>query len=267
MSEARKYMIKIRLLGCHTDKQWSTAYKQVVKVIWHKAASPRQMDSSIIFARWCQWASHEGTLASPHKYDWTCASFSPPESASQTANQSFQPFFAQLTTVSPYTLQWAPLSPKTLPSHGDLDPHLTRFLGPSEPFLHRRPQRVPILHNRMPPSPSNRPFPWGDLYPHVIHGSLGQPTWVLNPKKSSQRCVNRLLIQQTTQMRTALSISNMSSITTSKKMLQYLWRSLIVPFPLQHTPILDSEVTFNQGLQEGQHPLTGQRAPPISGGS
>jgi len=32
--------------------------------------------------------------------------------------------FAQLTAESPYTLQWALLSPKIAPSHGDLDPHL-----------------------------------------------------------------------------------------------------------------------------------------------
>jgi len=31
---------------------------------------------------------------------------------------------AQLTAESPSTLQWATLSPKIAPSHGDLDPHL-----------------------------------------------------------------------------------------------------------------------------------------------
>ena len=28
--------------------------QQVVKVIWHKAASPPQMDGSVVFARWRQ---------------------------------------------------------------------------------------------------------------------------------------------------------------------------------------------------------------------
>jgi len=42
--------------------------------------------------------------------------------------------FAQVTTECPYTLQWAPLSPKIAPSHGDLDPHVRHdLLDPSEP--------------------------------------------------------------------------------------------------------------------------------------
>ena len=36
--------------------------------------------------------SHEDTLAQPGKYDLTCASFGPPESTTQTVNQSIQPF-------------------------------------------------------------------------------------------------------------------------------------------------------------------------------
>ena len=40
------------------------------------------------------WPSHEGTLAQPGEYDWTCAStsFGQPESTTQTANRSVQPF-------------------------------------------------------------------------------------------------------------------------------------------------------------------------------
>ena len=41
--------------------------------------------------------------------------------------------FVQLTAESPYTLQWAPLSPTIAPSHGDLDFRLTHgSLGPPE---------------------------------------------------------------------------------------------------------------------------------------
>jgi len=36
--------------------------KQVVKVIWHKTASPPQTDGSIIFARWCQCAHRAGHI-------------------------------------------------------------------------------------------------------------------------------------------------------------------------------------------------------------
>jgi len=40
-------------------------FKQVVKVIWHKAASPTQMDGSIVFAMWHQCAlpwGHSGAM-------------------------------------------------------------------------------------------------------------------------------------------------------------------------------------------------------------
>jgi len=33
-------------------------YKQVVKVIWHKAAAPPHMDGSVVFFRWPQCAPH-----------------------------------------------------------------------------------------------------------------------------------------------------------------------------------------------------------------
>jgi len=36
------------------------------------------MDGSIVFARWRQCALRVGILASPGKYDWTCASFGHP---------------------------------------------------------------------------------------------------------------------------------------------------------------------------------------------
>jgi len=36
--------------------------------------------------------SHEGTLAPPDKYNWTCASFGSPKSPTQTANRSVQLF-------------------------------------------------------------------------------------------------------------------------------------------------------------------------------
>ena len=36
--------------------------------------------------------SHVGTLAPPGEYDWTCATFGPPQSTTQTANRSVQPF-------------------------------------------------------------------------------------------------------------------------------------------------------------------------------
>jgi len=103
--------------------------------------------------------------------------------------------FAQLTTESPYTLQYVPLAPKIAPFHGDLDPHLTHnFLGPSEsitqtasrsvqPFLHRWPHSVPILCNGMPLFPQNLISPWGDLDPYNTWFS--GPTRVLKPNGTS----------------------------------------------------------------------------------
>jgi len=45
-------------------KQMTTATKheQVIKVIWHKTASPPQTDSSIVFARWRQCARRGGHI-------------------------------------------------------------------------------------------------------------------------------------------------------------------------------------------------------------
>ena len=40
-----------------------------------KAALLQQTDGSIVFARWRQCPSHEGTLPPPGEHDWTCASF------------------------------------------------------------------------------------------------------------------------------------------------------------------------------------------------
>jgi len=70
----------------------SKPHIQVVKVIWHKAVSPPQTDGSVVFARWHQCALHGGTLAPPGEYDWICASFGPPESTTQTAFRSVNPF-------------------------------------------------------------------------------------------------------------------------------------------------------------------------------
>jgi len=65
---------------------------QVVKVIWHRATLLPQINGSIVFARWRQRTSHEGTLAPPGEYDWTCASCGPAESTTQTTNRLVQPF-------------------------------------------------------------------------------------------------------------------------------------------------------------------------------
>ena len=68
--------------------------KQVVKLIWHNAASPPQTDGSIVFTSWCQ-------CAPPHTLPWTHQTQHP------TVHLDwFSCFFAQLTAVS-YALQKA----------------------------------------------------------------------------------------------------------------------------------------------------------------
>jgi len=61
-------------------------------------------------------------------------SLDPPDSAPQTASRSVQPFFAQLTTESPYTLQWAGTPPplKITPLYGGSEPSSnTGFFWPT----------------------------------------------------------------------------------------------------------------------------------------
>jgi len=46
---------------------------------------------------------------------------------------------------------------------------------PVQPFLHSSRQKVHIF-TMGSSSSQNYPFPWGDLDPHLIHGSLGPPS-------------------------------------------------------------------------------------------
>jgi len=106
--------------------------------------------------------SHVGTLMTPGEYDWTCASFGPPESTTQTANQSVQPLLHSSQQKVPILNNGRPLtmgtiSRKIAPSHGGSGLHLIHdSLGQSErtiqmasqsvqPFSHGWSQSVPIL--------------------------------------------------------------------------------------------------------------------------
>jgi len=116
--------------------------------------------------------SHVGILAPPGEYDWTCASFIPPESTTQRANQ--------------------PFPPKLPLFMGDYDPHIIYdSVGQSvptiqmasrsvQPFSHRWLHSVPILCHG-PPLPLSK-------LPHPIEGTgppsntwFPRPTRVLNP--------------------------------------------------------------------------------------
>jgi len=100
-------------------------HKQVVKVTWHKTTLLTQMDGSIVFA----W---EGTVAPPGKYDWTCASFGQPESTTQMANRSVQPFLHSSWQKVPIFDNGRPFSPKFPFSWGIWTPSNSWFLEPDQ---------------------------------------------------------------------------------------------------------------------------------------
>jgi len=96
--------------------------EQVVKVTWHKAASPPHTDGSIVFARWHQcsplsniWFPGHTWLSIPN-----CISIS-------TA------VFAQITAGYPCTLEWTAILPlKIAPLRwGIWTPSNTQFFGPT----------------------------------------------------------------------------------------------------------------------------------------
>jgi len=119
--------------------------------------------------------------------------------------------FAQLTAKSPYTLQWAPLSPKIAPSHGGSGtPSITWFLGL---FWAHNPNGITIgsavfaqmtaecpynVQWDAPFLPQNSPVSWGIWTPHLIHGSLGQPeSSTQTASQSVQPFLQGLLVWQT----------------------------------------------------------------------
>ena len=62
---------------------------------------------------------HKGTLAPPGEYDWTCASFGPLESTTDTANGLVQSFLHSLWQKVPIIYNGRPLSTSIVPSHLD----------------------------------------------------------------------------------------------------------------------------------------------------
>ena len=127
----------ITKFSLHMHSTEGTTKLQVVKVIWHKAAS---LPLHLAHRTWTVQSyspggtnvpSHVRTLAPPGEYDWTYASFGPPKSTTKMANQ------------------------------------LVKL------FLHSSLQKVLILYNGYS-YPPKLPLPWG-FGPHLIHGSLDPP--------------------------------------------------------------------------------------------
>jgi len=129
-------------------------------------------------------SSHEGTLAPPGKYDWTCASFLPLESTTELANGSVQLFLHSLRQKVPILYNGRPY-PSELPlPMRNLDlPCNTMLSAYTSPQPKRHLNRfsrlctddhgVSILYNALPVLPSKLQLPMLESGPHLIRGSLG----------------------------------------------------------------------------------------------
>jgi len=148
-----------RLAVCATV----SGHVQVVNIICHKGH------------RHCKWMvhcystgdgnvySHEGTLAPPGEYDWTCASFGPLVSTTQTANGSVQPFCTAYGRKCLYFTMVTPIHQSCPFPWVIWTCYITHdALGPCKPTtqtaprsvqlcLHRWLQSVPILVCLFPP--------------------------------------------------------------------------------------------------------------------
>jgi len=101
---------------------------KVVKVIWHTATLPPQTEGSIVFGRLCQCAPH-----------LIYSSLDPPDSASQNARQSVQPYLQGSRQRVPILYNGPPFPLKIAPLRGvDLNPHLIHgSLGPPKSTTQR----------------------------------------------------------------------------------------------------------------------------------
>jgi len=160
---------------------------QVVKVIWHTAASPQQTDGLIIcFARWRQ-----RSLPWRHLPDTIKLVLPSAHQSSQPKWQidQFSHFCRAHCRNSLYFTMGAPFPQKNVPFNGDLDPQqmIPRALSPepttqtvsqfcmgSDVFAQMTAEcPYTVLYTKMPLPPSKLPLLVEDLDPHLIHGSLG----------------------------------------------------------------------------------------------
>jgi len=156
-------------------------FLQVVKGIWHKAASPRHMDGSVVFARWRQCAPYiqKAKKWLPRQRPLRCEVSAISEicrPTTQTPLHNQLPIVAIVLTKPVIAI----LIPKLVAVATYLStcgfPSNTWFLGPirahnpngisiGSAVLHRWPQSVPILYHGTLFSPSKLPFPYGGSGP------------------------------------------------------------------------------------------------------
>jgi len=148
------------------------------------------------------------TLAPPGEYDWTCASLGPPKPKRQI--DRFSGFCTSSRQKVPIFTMGVPFIQNCPFPLGDLDPmnFVIPWTSPSpQPKRHLdrfsrfcTDDRGVCLHFTMghPFSPQNCPFPWGDLDPNLIHGSLGPPeSSFQTASRSVQPFLYGLLVWQT----------------------------------------------------------------------
>jgi len=96
----------------------------MVKVIWHKTASPPQMDGSITFARWRQCALSYGHIATTWRIQLNLCFLRPtPVENLNSISISWAALHTDDSRVSLYFTMGAYL-PKVAPSHGGSGPNL-----------------------------------------------------------------------------------------------------------------------------------------------
>jgi len=159
----------------------------VVRVIWHKAASPPQMDGSVVFARWRQCALPWGHTGATWRI-WSNLCFLLPV---RVHNANGKLLGSAIFAHSRHCHRACPSMSFSLiiaPSHRGSGPHVIHaFFGPPEsitqtasrfvqPFLHRWLQSVPIPYIGTPVHPSQFPL---------------SNTWFLGPPKSSVQTTSR----------------------------------------------------------------------------
>jgi len=127
-------------------------------------------------------SSYEGTLAPLGEYDWTCASFGPLKSTTETAIGSVQPFLHSLRQKAPILYNGRPYPPELLFLMGDLDlPCNTWRFGPMRAHNPNGTSISSAVFAQMTAvslywfacSPSKLFLPMLASGPHVMHGSLG----------------------------------------------------------------------------------------------
>jgi len=133
-------------------------------------------------------SSHEGILAPPGKYDWTCASFSPLESTTQTANRSVQPFLHSSRQKVPMPILYnGSLSTRIAPPWGIWTPFNAWCLGPMRAHISNCTSIGSAVFAQMT---AECPYTlqWFTRFPFKIapsHGGIRTPcnTWFLGPTR------------------------------------------------------------------------------------